>query len=343
MPRGKAPGTRKLNVELLQACGEQLCCALAKRFTVYISECNVPAACKKSSAVLLFKKGDEEDLENYRKITLLPDTTIVLVTKTPEHGSRMLNGLQEAGKEAGLTINTTKTKVLRNSFCLLEPVLLQGVALENVREYVYLGRLVSMKNDLAPEIERKKRAGWAAFNSIKTVLERASNSKLRADLFNSTVLPALCYACETWSLTRKAEDQLCRMQISIKRRMAGVTLRKQPLLRLQNNDVRAMTKVRDIVLHADEAKHHFPGHVIRRRNGRWKTSVIQWRPNDKKTIGVLLPANVQAGEEDGTRASLIGVLRNGSSSDSGDSGVNVWKSKQLMIRIRIHDASTILN
>ncbi|VDL68855.1 unnamed protein product, partial [Nippostrongylus brasiliensis] len=140
---------------------------------------------------------------------------IVLVTKTPEDASRMINGLHEAGKEAGLTINTTKTKVLRNSFCSLEPVLLQGVALEDVKEYVYLGRLVNMKNDLKPEIERRKRAGWAAYNSIRTVLERVSNSKLRADLFNSTVLPALCYACETWALTRKAEDELRRVQISI--------------------------------------------------------------------------------------------------------------------------------
>ncbi|WKY01105.1 hypothetical protein Q1695_015254 [Nippostrongylus brasiliensis] len=194
----------------------------------------------------------------------------------------MLNGLYEAGKEAGLTINTTKTKVLRNSFCSLEPVLLQGVALEDVKEYVYLGRLVNMKNDLKPEIERRKRAGWAAYNSIRTVLERASNSKLRADLFNSTVLPALCYACETWSLTRTAEDQLRRVQISIERRMVGMTLRTQRLLRLHNNDVRAMTKVRDIVLHADEAKHIFAGHVIRRNDGRWSTSVIQWRPYDKK-------------------------------------------------------------
>ncbi|VDL86622.1 unnamed protein product, partial [Nippostrongylus brasiliensis] len=275
MPRGKAPGTDKLSVELLQACGDKLYCALAKRFTVYISECKVPAAWKKSSAVLLFKKGDKEDLENYRPITLLPvlykvftrcilarirgtlkeaqpieqagfrkgystldhiltccrlievaqeyheplvltfvdykkafdfvepakecytgchtvfrpfcrdvavavergvrqgdpispclfsacsESTIrrcdwepfgvevsgvrlnhlrfaddiVLVTKTPEDASRMLNGLHEAGKEAGLTTNTTKTKVLRNSFCSLEPVLLQGVALEDVKEY----------------------------------------------------------------------------------------------------------------------------------------------------------------------------------------------------------------
>ncbi|VDL70901.1 unnamed protein product [Nippostrongylus brasiliensis] len=99
-----------------------------------------------------------------------------------------------------------------------------------------------MNNDLKPESERRKKAGWAAYNTIRTVLDRASNSKLRADLFNSTVLPALCYAFETWCLTRRAETQRRSVQISIERRMAGLTFRKQRIIRLHNNGVRAMTE-----------------------------------------------------------------------------------------------------
>ncbi|VDL74696.1 unnamed protein product [Nippostrongylus brasiliensis] len=71
MPRGKSPGTEKLSAKLLQACGDKLYCTLAKRFTVYISECKVPAVWKESSAVLLFKKEEKGDLENYQLRTLL--------------------------------------------------------------------------------------------------------------------------------------------------------------------------------------------------------------------------------------------------------------------------------
>ncbi|EPB69524.1 hypothetical protein ANCCEY_11389 [Ancylostoma ceylanicum] len=80
----------------------------------------------------------------------------------------MLRRLDEKGSKAGLTINTTKTKVMRSAFSSPQPVLLQGVPLEAVSEYVYLARLLNMENGIKPEIERIGRAGWAAFNQKRT-------------------------------------------------------------------------------------------------------------------------------------------------------------------------------
>ncbi|KIH56142.1 hypothetical protein ANCDUO_13681 [Ancylostoma duodenale] len=61
----------RITVELLQACGPTLHTALARRFSHYLTKCEVPTAWKQSSTILLYKKGDKEDLENYRPITLL--------------------------------------------------------------------------------------------------------------------------------------------------------------------------------------------------------------------------------------------------------------------------------
>ncbi|EYC39515.1 hypothetical protein Y032_0653g1181 [Ancylostoma ceylanicum] len=72
MPRGKAPAVDGITVELLQACVPTLYTALARHFSLCQAKCEVPAAWKQSSTILLFKKGDKEDLENYRPITLLP-------------------------------------------------------------------------------------------------------------------------------------------------------------------------------------------------------------------------------------------------------------------------------
>ncbi|KIH61485.1 hypothetical protein ANCDUO_08245 [Ancylostoma duodenale] len=72
MPQGRAPGADGITVELPQACGPMLYTALARRFSHYLAKCEVPVAWKQSSTILLFKKGDKEDLENYRPITLLP-------------------------------------------------------------------------------------------------------------------------------------------------------------------------------------------------------------------------------------------------------------------------------
>ncbi|EPB71659.1 hypothetical protein ANCCEY_09257 [Ancylostoma ceylanicum] len=54
-----------------------------------------------------------------------------------------------------------------------------------------------MDNNLSPEIIRRKRAAWAAYNTIKPAVSQMKNSKLKAELFNTTVIPALCYGSET--------------------------------------------------------------------------------------------------------------------------------------------------
>ncbi|PIO71074.1 hypothetical protein TELCIR_07035 [Teladorsagia circumcincta] len=76
---------------------------------------------------------------------------------SPEYASEMLHRLDEEGSHYGLTINTSKTKVMRNPVSSSTPVLLKGIPIDNVDEYVYL------KNDLAGELARRFEAGWAAF------------------------------------------------------------------------------------------------------------------------------------------------------------------------------------
>ncbi|XGW33869.1 hypothetical protein V3C99_017946 [Haemonchus contortus] len=72
MPKGKPPGADGLSLEALQACSHEIHCASAQRFTLRVNDCKAPDAWRKSKTVLLFKKGDKEDLGNYRPITLLP-------------------------------------------------------------------------------------------------------------------------------------------------------------------------------------------------------------------------------------------------------------------------------
>ena len=207
---------------------------------------------------------------------------IVLITSSPEEASEMLDRLDQEGSHYGFTMNGSKTKAMRNRFAGDATIMLKGSPIEDVEDYVYLGSQLNMRNDLTGELARRCKAGWAAFNSIKSVVEDTRDHKLRADLFNTTVLPALSYAGETWALTKAHERRLKSAQASIERRLVGLTLARQRELRLHNSDVRAMSKIKDIVLHVDEAKHRFAGHVMRRNDGRWSSATIRWYPRDKK-------------------------------------------------------------
>ncbi|KAK6753968.1 hypothetical protein RB195_013141 [Necator americanus] len=66
-----APGLDRIRPGHLKNLLPVLINNLARLFTRYLSECNVPKQWKTSKTVLLYKKGDPHDIDNYRPICLL--------------------------------------------------------------------------------------------------------------------------------------------------------------------------------------------------------------------------------------------------------------------------------
>ncbi|KAK6752698.1 hypothetical protein RB195_003860 [Necator americanus] len=58
---------------------------------------------------------------------------------------------------------------------------------------------MNMENDLKEELNRRMRAAYAAFAAVREATDQLTDQDLRAHLFDSTVLPVLCYAAETWA------------------------------------------------------------------------------------------------------------------------------------------------
>ncbi|WKY12107.1 hypothetical protein Q1695_003576 [Nippostrongylus brasiliensis] len=114
---------------------------------------------------------------------------IMLISISAE-AEEMLSELSMAGRKIGLDMNMSKTQLMVNQWCDTGLVKLNGVALQRVDSYVYLGRELNMENDLAPEIACRRRAARAAFSSIREVTDQVKDAGLRASLFNASVLPA---------------------------------------------------------------------------------------------------------------------------------------------------------
>ncbi|EYC43945.1 hypothetical protein Y032_0476g2139 [Ancylostoma ceylanicum] len=68
-----APGPDRIRPEHLKNLPTALVNTLARLFTRYRSECKVPSQWKTSRTVLLYKKGDPQDIGNYRPICLLSE------------------------------------------------------------------------------------------------------------------------------------------------------------------------------------------------------------------------------------------------------------------------------
>ncbi|KAE9415162.1 hypothetical protein Angca_003624, partial [Angiostrongylus cantonensis] len=120
------------------------------------------------------------------------------------------------------------------------------------------------------------RAAWGAFKSIEDVVKRTKNTRLRAHLFDSTVLPALTYASETWSLRKQDERSLSVIERAVERTMLGVSRFTQVRDGIRCSDLRQRSKIKGAVIYAKQSKVRWAGHVMRMNDNRWTRAVSYW-------------------------------------------------------------------
>ncbi|KAK6734622.1 hypothetical protein RB195_018046 [Necator americanus] len=106
---------------------------------------------------------------------------------------------------------------------LVCPIYAHRTNISECSSYVYLGRELNMMNDQTPELGRRRRAAWGAYKSIEDVVKKTRNTRLRAHLLNTTLLPALAYASETWALHKQEENAVSVIEHAVGRVMLGVS------------------------------------------------------------------------------------------------------------------------
>ncbi|KAK6761527.1 hypothetical protein RB195_022555 [Necator americanus] len=183
---------------------------------------------------------------------------IVLFSSSTNEAETVLNELNEAGKRIGLRINRKKTQFMKNAYCEDEGVQLEGSQIVETPSYVYLGRSMNMENDLEEELNRRMRAAWATFAAVREATDQLTDQDLRAHLFDSTVLPALCYAAKTWADTAATSRKLLTTHRALERCLLKFNRRTQHLAGLRSSDLRGISRLRDPAEYVSKAKHRWP-------------------------------------------------------------------------------------
>ena len=129
-----------------------------------------------------------------------------------------------------------------------------------------------MMNDLAPELSGRKQAAWGAYKAIEDVMKKIKNTRLRAHLFNMTVLPALTYASETWTMRKQDEHAVSVIERAVERAMLGVSRLAQVSEEIRSSTLRQRSRIRD----AKQNKIRWAGHVMRFDDNRWTRAVTDW-------------------------------------------------------------------
>jgi hypothetical protein len=150
---------------------------------------------------------------------------IVLISTNSLELETMINQLNEESKKLGMKMNMKKTKVMFNKFTRQAEVQVNGISIEKVDEYVYLGQLVTMQSDKTDEIKRRIVAGWAAFNRSRDIMKSKMPVCLKRKVYNQCVLGAMTYRCQTLAITKRMQERLRITQRSMERSMVGITRR----------------------------------------------------------------------------------------------------------------------
>ncbi|KAK6757391.1 hypothetical protein RB195_015300 [Necator americanus] len=168
---------------------------------------------------------------------------VVLITLSISQAERMLTEFDETCGCIGLQLNLQKTMFMRNGWISNAPFTLNETNISECTSYVYLGRGLNMMNDLTPELGRRRRAAWGVYKSIEDVVKNTRNTWLRAHLFNTTVLPALTYASETWVFRKQEENAVSVIERAIERMMLGVSRFTQVRDEIQSSLLRQRSKI----------------------------------------------------------------------------------------------------
>ncbi|KAI8494200.1 hypothetical protein Bbelb_279600 [Branchiostoma belcheri] len=99
------------------------------------------------------KRGINIDGEYLSHLLFADD--IILVATSPQELEEMLQDIHNASKPVGLNMHLGKTKLMFNKHADKAPVLVNGVEIEVVDSYIYLGKKITHDGSILPEIKRR--------------------------------------------------------------------------------------------------------------------------------------------------------------------------------------------
>ena len=190
----------------------------------------------------------------------------------------MLQELNQASLEVGLSMNVKKTKIMcsKHAEDTNRKITIDNNEIEEVDHYIYLGQRISMETaSKEQEIKRRITLGWQAFGRASAIFKNKEiPTCLKRQVYNQCIIPTVTYGSETWNLTKIQTMKLRSMQRAHERIMLNITWRDHKTAEW----IREQTKLRDILETISKPKWTWAGHLTRRTDNRWTTKLTFWQP-----------------------------------------------------------------
>ncbi|CAD5223574.1 unnamed protein product [Bursaphelenchus okinawaensis] len=203
-----------------------------------------------SSLVLIMKKGDVMDINNYRPISMATTMYKILSRIGEQEFSECL--------KIGLVINKQKTMWMGEVDGALY---VNGEAIQKTSWYKYLGQHFEMPRRTDIEVQKRIQAAWAAFRA-------------EYDLLTS----------RRTELGTEAGGQMEARTVSKKNGASDVGTDTTGF-EVRSRQIRARTKLKDVVEVAITIKWKMAAKIPRAGNERLDWKVLIWIPEGKRRVG----------------------------------------------------------
>ena len=131
------------------------------------------------------------------------DTT--LMAESEEELKSLLLKVKEESEKVGLKLNIQKTKIMASG-----PITsweLDGVTVETVADFIFLGSKIIADSDCSHEIKRRLLLGRKVMTNLDSIFKsRHITLPTKICLVKAMVFPVVVYGCEGWTV-KKAECQ----------------------------------------------------------------------------------------------------------------------------------------
>ena len=192
--------------------------------------------------------------------------------------------LENEATQMGLKINTEKTKYMVNSrsadTMAREGNLLVGDhVFERVRDFKYLGSMVTETNKCSEEIKSRIAAGNRSYYSCLHMLKsRLLSRKSKEQIYKTLIKPVVMYSSETWTMTKRDEQLFAVWERKILRKIYG-PVKEESDWRIRNNlELQQLFKGTDIVTDIKQRRLRWAGHVERMEENRNCRKVFRGKP-----------------------------------------------------------------
>jgi hypothetical protein len=195
---------------------------------------------------------------------------------------RMMDRLNATSEEYNMKINIKKTKVMKISkekettICIK----ISGEEIEQVKEFCYLGSLISSDAKCHKEIRRRIAMGKEAFLTRKELLRGGLNRNLKKRMVKTLIWSVTLYGAETWTMRKEDVKRLEAFEMWVWRKMEKISWTKH----VSNEEVLMMVEEKRSLLDTIKIRQkNWVGHLL--RGDSLQKEIIEGRLEGKRCRG----------------------------------------------------------